>query len=39
MVQVIAEELQAVLSVGHVWKVLKRLKVCWGLLRPVVSYP
>jgi len=39
LARVIAEELQVTLSVGHVWKLLKRLKVRWGLPRPVVGCP
>lgn len=39
LTRVIAEELQVTLSVGHVWKILKRLKVRWGLPRPVVGCP
>ena len=35
--RVIVEELYVVLSVGHVWKLLKRLKVRWGMPRPVVG--
>ena len=37
--RVIAEELLVVLSVGHVWKVLKWLKVRCGFPRPVVGCP
>ena len=36
---VITEELHVVLSVGHVWKLLKRLRVRWGMPRPVVGCP
>jgi len=39
LARVIAQELQVTLSVGHVWKVVKRLKVRWGRPRPVVSCP
>ncbi len=39
LTRVIAEELAVTLSVGHVWKVVKRLKVRWGYPRPVVSCP
>ena len=37
--RVVAEQLHVTLSVGHVWKILKRLKVRWGLPRPVVGCP
>ncbi len=39
LARVIAQELKVPLTVGHVWKVLKRLKVRWGLPRPVVGCP
>ncbi len=39
LARVIAQELGVTLSVGYVWKILKRLKVRWGLPRPVVGCP
>ena len=39
LARVINEELSVSLSVGHLWKLLKRLKVRWGLPRPVVGCP
>lgn len=39
LVRVSAQELRVTLSVGHLWKILKRLRVRWGLPRPVVGCP
>lgn len=39
LAQVIAAELGVTVSVGHLWKVLRQLKVRWGMPRPVVSCP
>ncbi len=39
LAKVIAEKLGVTLSVGHVGKVVRRLKVRWGLPRPVVGCP
>jgi transposase len=36
---VIAEVLNVILSVGHLWRVLKRLGIRWGRPRPVVRCP
>jgi transposase len=36
---VIAEVLHVVLSGGHLWKLLRRLRVRWGRPRPVVACP
>ncbi len=36
---VIASNLRVVLSVGHLWKVLRRMRVRWGRPRPVVFCP
>ena len=39
LARVIAEDLHMTLSVGHVWKVMKQLKVRWGMPRPTVGCP
>ena len=39
LARVIAEELNVTLSVGHVWKIMKQLKIRWGMPRPVVGCP
>jgi transposase len=39
LAKVIAQVLGVFLSVGHVWRVLKALKVRWGRPRPVVACP
>ncbi|MEP7028601.1 MAG: IS630 family transposase [Candidatus Eisenbacteria bacterium] len=39
LARVIAEVLDVELSVGHLWKVLSRLRVRWGRPRPVVACP
>ena len=39
LTRVIEQELGLPLSVGHLWKVLKALKVRWGMTRPVVCCP
>ena len=39
LARVIEQELGIRLSVGHLWKVLKALKVRWGMTRPVVRCP
>jgi transposase len=39
LAQVIAEELRVSLSVGHIWRVLKAMRVRWGRPRPVVACP
>jgi transposase len=37
--RVVAEVLHVVLSVGHLWRVLRRLRIRWGRPRPVVACP
>ena len=37
--RVVAEVLDVELSVGHLWKILRRLRVRWGRPRPVVACP
>jgi transposase len=37
--RVIAQVLGVILSVGHVWRVLKAMQVRWGRPRPVVACP
>ena len=39
LARVLAEERSVTVSVGHLWKILKRLKVRWGLPRPIVGCP
>lgn len=39
LARVIAEVLHVELSVGHLWKVLRRMRVRWGRPRPVVVCP
>lgn len=39
LTQVIAQVLDVALSVGHLWKVLRRMRVRWGRPRPVVACP
>ena len=39
LARVIAEALDVELSVGHLWKILRRLRVRWGRPRPVVACP
>ncbi|OFV84722.1 MAG: hypothetical protein A2W26_13675 [Acidobacteria bacterium RBG_16_64_8] len=39
LARVIAEDLHVVLSVGHLWKILRRMRVRWGRPRPVVACP
>jgi transposase len=39
LARVIAQELHVTLSVGHVGRVMNRLKVRWGMPRPVVGCP
>lgn len=39
LTRVIAQKLTVTLSVGHVGKLMKRLKVRWGLPRPVAGCP
>jgi transposase len=39
LAQVVAEVLGVGLSVGHLWKILRRLRVRWGRPRPVVVCP
>ena len=39
LARVIAQELNVTLSVGHVWKIMKQLKIRWGMPRPVVGCP
>jgi transposase len=39
LTRVIAQKLNVALSVGHVGRIMKRLKVRWGLPRPVVGCP
>ena len=39
LTRVIAQQLTVTLSVGHVGRIMKRLKVRWGLPRPVVGCP
>ncbi len=34
---VIAQVLEVVISIAHLWKVLRRLKVRWGRPKPVVA--
>ena len=36
---VIAEVLNVELSVGHLWKILRRMRVRWGRPRPIVACP
>lgn len=39
LTRVVAQVLHVVLSVGHVWNVLRRMRVRWGRPRPVVACP
>lgn len=39
LARVIQQVLQVALSVGHLWKILKRLRVRWGRPRPIVRCP
>ena len=39
LARVVAQVLKIVLSVGHLWKILRRLRVRWGRPRPVVRCP
>jgi len=39
LAKVAAEKLGLVLSVGHLWKVLRQLKVRWGCAKPIVACP
>lgn len=39
LTQVAAAKLHIRISVGHMWKVLRHLKVRWGCARPVVACP
>jgi transposase len=39
LAQVIREQLRVALSVGHLWKILRRLRVRWGRPRPIVRCP
>lgn len=39
LAKVAAEELGLQISVGHLWKVLKQLKVRWGCAKPIVACP
>jgi len=39
LVRVIHEELSVLLSPGHLWRVLRQMRVRWGRPRPVVACP
>lgn len=39
LVRVVNQALKITLSVGHLWKILRRLRVRWGRPRPVVRCP
>lgn len=39
LARVIQQVLQVALSVGHLWKILRRLRVRWGRPRPIVRCP
>ena len=39
LARVIQQVLQVKLSVGHLWKILRRLRVRWGSPRPIVRCP
>jgi transposase len=39
LTRVIQQVLQVAVSVGHLWKILRRLRVRWGRPRPVVRCP
>jgi len=39
LVRVVAERLGVQISVGHLWKVLRAMKVRWGVARPIVACP
>src|SRR5712692_5090412 len=39
LAQVIGQVLHVALSIGHLWKVLHRMRVRWGRPRPVVACP
>jgi transposase len=39
LTKVAAEKLQLRISVGHLWKVLRQLKVRWGCPKPIVACP
>jgi len=39
LARVIQQVLQVALSVGHLWKILRRLRVRWGRARPIVRCP
>jgi transposase len=39
LARVIQQVLQVVLSIGHLWKILRRLRVRWGRPRPIVRCP
>ena len=39
LAKVVEQVLQLRLSVGHLWKMLRRMRVRWGLPRPVVACP
>jgi transposase len=39
LARVLADTLQVRISVGHLWKVLRELKVRWGCARPIVACP
>jgi len=39
LARLIAERLRVQLSVGHLWRVLKSMRVRWGQARPVVACP
>ena len=39
LTRVVQEVLQVVLSVGHLWRILRRLRVRWGRPRPIVRCP